>query len=171
MWDDITCPFPNFNGAAVEVESITIFIPLSAPIQSCDILHMQNIACVYNHWRLIVNISKKLFWTCDYLSTMGLKWIHDSKIGPWYRQVTINNPIQCWPRYSEPYSVTGPYSISPSPKMEPVHFCRTRLNQKSSEVFFALPYLHFEEKPIKFKYKAEIFMENRLKKYPFQTNT
>ena len=30
-------------------------------IQSCDILHMQNIACVYNHWRLIVNISNKRF--------------------------------------------------------------------------------------------------------------
>ena len=30
-------------------------------IQSCDILHMQNIACLYNHWRLIVNISNKRF--------------------------------------------------------------------------------------------------------------
>ena len=30
-------------------------------IQSCDILHMQNIACVYNHWRLIVNISNTRF--------------------------------------------------------------------------------------------------------------
>ena len=30
-------------------------------IQSCNILHMQNIACVYNHWRLIVNISNKRF--------------------------------------------------------------------------------------------------------------
>ena len=30
-------------------------------IQSCDILHMQNIACLYNHWRLIVNISIKRF--------------------------------------------------------------------------------------------------------------
>ena len=30
-------------------------------IQSCDILHMQNIACLYNHWRLIVNILNKRF--------------------------------------------------------------------------------------------------------------
>ena len=30
-------------------------------IQSCDILHMQNVACLYNHWRLIVNISNKRF--------------------------------------------------------------------------------------------------------------
>ena len=30
-------------------------------IQSCEILHMQNIARLYNHWRLIVNISNKRF--------------------------------------------------------------------------------------------------------------
>ena len=30
-------------------------------IQSCDILHMQNIPCLCNHWRPIVNISNKPF--------------------------------------------------------------------------------------------------------------
>ena len=35
-------------------------------IQSCDILHMQNIACLYNHWRLIVNLSNKHFLISDF---------------------------------------------------------------------------------------------------------
>ena len=35
-------------------------------IQSCDILHMQNIACLYNHWRLTVNVSNNFFLISDF---------------------------------------------------------------------------------------------------------
>ena len=51
-WDDITYPFPNFNGATVEV------------------------------WEWINNIHPILYWACDYLSMMGLKLIHVSRRGP-----------------------------------------------------------------------------------------
>ena len=52
MWDEITYPFLNYNGATVEVkEWISNFIP---------------------HFT----------WVCDYLSMLGLKLIHVIKRGP-----------------------------------------------------------------------------------------
>ena len=46
---------------AMSSKDLLCFANKSRCIQSCDILHMQNIASVYNHWRLIVNISNKRF--------------------------------------------------------------------------------------------------------------
>ena len=54
VWDEITYPFPNFNGGTVEVwEWISNFIP---PFTS---------------------------WACDYISMLGLKLNHVSNRGPW----------------------------------------------------------------------------------------
>ena len=54
MWNEITYPFPNFNGAAVEVwECISNFIPYFT-----------------RH-------------ACDYLSMLGLKLNHVCKRGTW----------------------------------------------------------------------------------------
>ena len=52
MWDEITYPFPNVNGAAVEV------------------------------WEWISNFHSTLYWTYDYLSILEFKSIHViSKMG------------------------------------------------------------------------------------------
>ena len=59
MWDEITYPFLNFNGATVEVLGMTKqFYPT-------------------------------LFWPCNYLSMWGLKLIHVSERGPWDEAVTL----------------------------------------------------------------------------------
>ena len=52
MWDEITNPFPNFNGATVEV------------------------------WEWISNLFYPIFhWSCHYLCMLGLKLTHVSKRG------------------------------------------------------------------------------------------
>ena len=53
MWDEITYPFPNFNGCTVGV------------------------------WEWISNFTPSHYWVCDYLSMLGLKLKHLSKKGPW----------------------------------------------------------------------------------------
>ena len=62
LWDEITYPFPNFNGCTVEVwEWISDFIPY-----------------FYNG--------------CNYLSMLGLTLIHVSKRGPWQiQELSINS--------------------------------------------------------------------------------
>ena len=52
MWDEITYPFPNFNGCTVEV------------------------------WEWISNIIPHFTGECDYLSMLGIKLIHVTKCAP-----------------------------------------------------------------------------------------
>ena len=42
-------------------KDLQCFTDKSRCIQSCDTLHLQNSACLYNHWRLIANIPNKRF--------------------------------------------------------------------------------------------------------------
>ena len=58
VWDEITYPFPNFNGGNIEV------------------------------WEWISNFSPTHYWACDYLSVLGLKLNHDSKRWHSNRQLT-----------------------------------------------------------------------------------
>ena len=65
VWDEITCPFPNFNSCNIGVwEWVSEYIP---HFRVCDYL------CTVNVWDI---------GTYDYLSMMGLISNHYSKRGP-----------------------------------------------------------------------------------------
>ena len=75
VWDEITYPFTNFNGATIEVwewiSNPTLYYRVSTALSKWKIDLFKN---------FLMPISKKNTY---YLSMLGLKLIHVSKRGPW----------------------------------------------------------------------------------------
>ena len=71
VWDEITYPFPNFNGAVVE------------------------------GWKWISNFIPHFYWACDYLTMLVLKLIHVSKRDGWMGgfSVKLCSYVDCLAQY------------------------------------------------------------------------
>ena len=102
MHDEITHPFPNFNGCTVEVwESISNFIP-----------HFTGHVITYIHAEIKAMLVKGPHWS--YTKWAHLSWGFKLYVCKWCSSVslhtyTINRPISQIPQCTCPISHNGPF--------------------------------------------------------------